>query len=112
MLDSRSGKTDRMRLTIRFVNPPQCLLIIATSSVYQVRLTTDRASPRGAILYTLYQFVRASPGDCGLVRMYYIVTALGGCRQSLCGNTFQKIMPKFRVPQCYPRYIRDRSKYS
>ena len=53
MLDSQSGKTDLIRLTIRFVNPPQCLLIIATSSVYQVRLTTGSATPAVAILYTL-----------------------------------------------------------
>ena len=53
MLDSRSGKTDLMRLTMIFVNPPQCLLIIATSSVYQVRLTTGSATPRVVIFYTL-----------------------------------------------------------
>ena len=53
MLDSQSGKTDLIRLTIRFVNPPQCLLIIATSSVYQVRLTTGSAIPHVVILYTL-----------------------------------------------------------
>ena len=53
MLDSRSGKTARMRLTIRFVNPPQWFVTITISSVYQVRLTTDSAIPAVAILYTL-----------------------------------------------------------
>ena len=53
MLDSRSGKTDLMRLTMIFVNPPQWFVTITISSVYQVRLTTDSAIPRVAILYTL-----------------------------------------------------------
>ena len=100
-------KTDLMRLTWECVKSPQC---IETNTTYSLSLVSLPAYSASVALH-IEIFLWGNPVIVASTDNRTRPTALGGCRSSLSGNTLRKIMPKFRVPGCYPRYIRNRSSY-